>query len=213
MPPVQDTSLEARFADLERQVRDLRARNPLDLASVVSASGRSVPVSQLAFGVVGWQWADNQIGTGVDGFQLNGAANAAGGTGWVVPPAPFINPTLDVYVSGGNLRVDLAGNLVASGRAAGMAMSYRLVGPSLTQADLGTAPVVVNGDSVRAVSVYAPVVNGAYAGAQVGTFYLEQGLSPGWYRIAGRYALTYGADSTVVPSGQVGVPRIALTPY
>lgn len=193
-----DNSPEARIADLEAQVRSLRATNLTDLASVTDAAGRSVALSQLAFGQV----AAADSGT----VELWGVANAgAGGVAWQIG-----SPSVWVRVTGGRLRVDVGGALTASGNKCSTFYSYRVVGPVAASGDAGGA--------VAAAPAYDRAVEVQHSGtgldqrAAASTFALHTGLASGWYLVESAYALSYsGSPST--PYGSVSNRRLAVTPY
>jgi hypothetical protein len=208
-------TLEKWMLDVERQLRDLATGNPLNQGAVQKASGEYVPLSSLAFGMVTWTWTEAQLDNGNDGLAIRGVVNAAGGSGWLASPPPGINPVLDVLVTGGHLRVDLSASMIVIGRLATASMSYRLTGPATTQAGLGAGglPVLVNGDSVRAISINAPNINGGQGGGSFSNFALEEDLAQGWYRVEARFSLVWAADPSVQPIASIGIPRLMLTPY
>lgn len=206
-------SLEQRLADIEAAVRSLMTANWTTRASVVNAEGATVPLAALAFGTV---IADANIDTG---SALLNQANDSGtgfGTGWRAVGTPL---SVDVLVTSGRLRVDLSTNLVvtlatglAAGQAASGSMGYALTGPVEAQADLGTAPVVIAGDSMRAVATTAQTTQGR-ADLTAGNYGTHTGLAAGWYRVAARYALTYGAAAKATAQASFAGQRIAATPY
>jgi hypothetical protein len=140
---------------------------------------------------------------------------ASGGSGWIPSPPPGINPVLDVFVSGGNLRVDLSAAVIVIGRLSSASMSYRLTGPATDQAGLAATgvPQIVNGDSLRAIRLDAPNIDGGQAGGDFSNFALETGLARGWYRVEARFNLVWASDTTVQPLASIGIPRLMLTPY
>jgi hypothetical protein len=194
-----DTSLEARVRDLEAAVRSLRATNLTDLASVVNASGEAVPLSQLAFGMVAAQYSDY--------VNLQGTANtiAANTDTWRAG-----NPSLDVFVSGSRLRVDISGTLFASGNHCSIWMAYALFyrGPAAQQNSVKTQ--ILGPDDVAPISVQDQTAVGAIISC--GGFNLHTGLTPGWYTVEARYAIGYNS-STAAPFGNVQDPRMAATPF
>jgi hypothetical protein len=114
-------------------------------------------------------------------------AGVAGG-GWVDLGGPS---TVALVRAGGRLRVTATGRLVA---AAGARMQYgwQLVGPYLD------AEATASPEETPAVTI-APLNSGALSvvgGELTGSLtYEHTGLSPGWYLIAARYALSAGTGS------------------
>lgn len=194
MAGVVDQSFEAKFLELEAQVRAMRARNPLDDAAVVSpTTGGYVAMSSLAFGQV----------TASDPALLEILTPAGiGGSGWIAG-----NPVVDVYVTGGRLRVDVAAALTASGNKLSMFMSYGLIGPTTAPGQAGA--LIVGPAFDRAVEVQH-----SHAGqdqrAAAGTFGLHTGLARGWYRVACYYATSY--SNTSYPYGSAQNRRLAAAP-
>ena len=180
MAQYRDASLEARIAALEATVRSQRASNLTDRAAVVNASGRYVPLSALAFGQV----------AAVDLGQYTLRENTAT---WKLGA-----PALDVYVTGGKLRVDVAARIVTGGFNLRMGMSYRVTGPTTDPSDAGAQ--VRAPDESRAILLKNQ--QGAFAEMAAGFPDLVENLNPGWYRVQGAYQLlgeqntpddTYGA--------------------
>lgn len=196
MAGVVDQSLEAKFLELEAAVRAMRARNPLDDAAVVSPStGAYVAMSSLAFGQV----ADSDASL-LEVITPSGI----GGSAWIAG-----NPAVNVYVTGGRLRVDVAAALVASGNKLSMFMSYALFGPS-TVAAAPSAPQLVAPAYSRAVEVQHNSTGMDHRMA-AGTFGLHTGLVTGWYRVVSYYATAY--SNTTNPYGSAENRRLAATPY
>lgn len=170
MAQLVDTSLEGRLRDLEAAVRSLRATNLTDLATVVDASGATVPLSALAFGQVAAR----------DAGQLTLTANAAS---WIAG-----TPALDVFVTGGRLRVDVAARLLVGGSNLRMAMSYSVTGPTDIPSTTG-APVQA-ADETRALAIKS--TGNAVSVEIAGGFPdLVENLPRGWYRVTSAYQL-YG---------------------
>lgn len=189
------TSLEARIEDLEAFARSMLAGNLTDLASVVNAAGRSVPLSSLAFGLV----------TAVDLATTDlyvGTAPGAGSLGWF-----YGTPQLDVYVSGGGLVVLSAAQIYAQGNKCGMYQSYRLLGPTVAA---GGGAVLVGPATDRSVSAFDP---GYGQGTQLsaGTFGVHTGLAKGWYTVQSAYYLAYSGGS--VTDGTATNRRLAALPF
>lgn len=196
MAGIRDTSLEAKIAEIEDQLRALRARNILDLAYVVGADGASVPLSSIAFGQAAAAQAQS--------VEINGTPDTVGGAGWFSG-----DPSVNVLVNGGRLRVDIAASLVATGNKCSMFMSYAVLGPVSTP-NTTAGQVVVEAAYDRAIEVQHNGL-GMDQRASMGTFGLHTGLAPGWYTIASRYALSY--SSSAAPYGAATNRRIAATPY
>lgn len=197
MGQIAETSLEARIVELEAFARAISAGNLTDLASVVNAAGRYVPLSSLAFGLVG--------AADLGYTELNGGnpAPAPGGVGWV-----YGTPQLDVYVTGGNLLVLTAAELHAQGNKCGMYQSYRLLGPALAQGGGGAVTVAPAYD--RAVQVFDPGYGqGTTLGA--GTFGVHSGLAAGWYTVQSAYAISFSGG--MFTYGSAINRRLAAMPF
>jgi hypothetical protein len=194
-------SLAREIGEMQRQLRDLATGNPLNFAEVVDASGRSVPITSLAFGSV----PASDLGT----VSFSVAANAGpGGQGWA-----DWGPWAVVYVSGGKLLVQYAAALVASGNHFSMFMSCAVYGPSATAtpASWTALPQVVAASYDRALELQHNA-QGQDVRAQFGSFDLHTGLAAGYYRIAGQYAETH-SGYTNVQSGTAANRRILATPF
>lgn len=191
MAQIPEVSLEARIRDLEAFQRSLQAGNLTDLASVVDASGAYVPLSSLAFGQV----------TARDAGQVQLLVNTAT---WYVG-----GPSLDVFVQGGRLRLDVAGWLIVGGLNLRLSMSYRVTGPSA--APNGAGAVVVAPDEERSLMLTSKGNAASYEMAS-GFPDLVEGLDPGWYRVDAAYQLV-GEDNTVADTfGSVINRRIFASP-
>jgi hypothetical protein len=186
----EPTGLEGRIYALEQQVRSLMATNWTDRASVVNAAGAAVPLSAIAFGQVTYHGDDVSP-------LLTSNNNAGGGTGWVDGGGPYLN----VLVNGGQLRVDFSTQIDLDGYQPYGAMSYTLRGPGATAAAAATGPVVVLGDTWRAVSIGDAHSSTEWQNLTGGgaAFGIHTGLTPGWYRVAGVYTLSWG-PATAGPS-------------
>lgn len=191
MPGFVDVGLEARLQGIEQQLRALRTRNPLDAGAIVNASGQYVPLSALAFGQAAAVRTDTVQITENSGQWYTG------------------DPFVDVYVTSGRLRVDVAALLTASGNKAKMRMGYAILGPgSVPGGNNGSQ--VVGPDDVRCLSVLMDS-QGISQEMAAGYPVLHEGLTPGWYRIESRYRLTTAAGA----SGYYGTAvnrRIFATP-
>lgn len=173
-PQAPAGSLEQRLADLEAGYRALMTGNWTERASVVDAQGRAVRLSALAFGQV----------VARDNSQLSLGQNTAA---WVQGA-----PVLDVLVTGGRLRVDVAAWLIVGGLNLRMSMSYRVIGPATVDGQgvtqLGTGPTAVAPDTTRALALESKGNAISYQMA-AGFPDLVEGLAPGWYRVRGEYQL------------------------
>lgn len=189
-------SLVRELANIRRELRDLAIGNPLNNAEVVDASGNSVTLSQLAFGSV--------PGTILDAAVLYNATPASpGGVGWFA-----WGPDVWVRVTGGKLRVDVAAALVAQGNKASTYMSYALYGPAETSG--GTAALHTEPAYDRSVELFDPGY-GQGLRLAAGTFGLHTGLTPGWYRVAAQYAMSFSGG--VHTYGEVSNRRVLATPF
>lgn len=196
MAQIAVASLEARIADLEAFARAWSAANLTDRASVVNASGRYVPLSSLAFGMV------TAVDTGLT--EIYGTANTAGGAGWFTG-----TPRADVYVSGGGLLVLTGAALTAAGNKCSMFQSYRLLGPTAEASGAGAVNTSPAYD--RAIEVQHSHGGQDQRGAQ-GTFGVHTGLAIGWYRIESAYAITY-SGTAASPYGSAQNRRVAALPF
>jgi hypothetical protein len=198
MPAPSSFSLEQQLADLREEVRSLSSGNPANRTSVTNAEGRFVELPALAFGQAAA--ADNGL------VELWGVANAGpGSAGWAVGL-----PAVWVRVTGGRLRVDVAGALSASGNKCSAFLSYRVSGPAETQG--GATPVVAVPPAYdRSVEVQHSH-SGQDQRAAASTFGLHEGLAEGWYRVETMYALSY-SGSSLTPYGSFQNRRLAATPY
>lgn len=209
MAQTVDNSLEGRLADVESAVRSMRATNLTDLASVTNAEGQAVALSALAFGMV------TVVSPADDYQEITGPRGVVGDSGFIIAA-----PSLDVFVTGARLRVDIAATVFARGDHCSYRMSYALtyLGPAGAK---GTVSVrVKDPDPVNAVSVQdqstTPTngsVNAAGAVFSAGTFGLHTVPQPGWYRVDAAYNLSYNATYGLPPFGNSENRRIAATPY
>lgn len=196
MAQTLETSLESRIRDLEAFARAFSAANLTELASVVNAAGRYVPLSSLAFGLI---TAADLATTALD----SGTPAGPGGAGWF-----YGTPQLDVYVTGGNLLVLTAAALHAQGNKCGMYQSYRLLGPT---AEASASGAVHTGPSYdRAVMTFDPGVGqGTDIGA--GSFGVHGGLPVGWYRVQSAYATSFSGGMYTL--GTAANRRLAAMPF
>lgn len=185
-------SLTRWLADLQRQVRDLAIGNPLNKGAIQDASGRFVPLSQLAFGQVAAR----------DSSQISLTTNSPT---WVVT-----GPQLDVYVQSGRLRLDVAGWLIVGGLNLRLSMSYAVNGPS-DRAN-GAGPQVVGPSELRALALESKGNAISYQMA-AGFPDLVEGLAPGWYRVRGAYQLVGEVNYPEDTFGYVINRRIFATPF
>lgn len=202
----QPGSVEGRIAQLEQQVRSLLATNATDRASVVDATGHAVPLSSLAFGLVG---------ATVSGYRSLGGG--PGGSGTVNDTDH--TPTLAVYVSGGRLRMDWSASLTANtagGNSAVTAMSAVAQGPYPTAAaalaatpGVVTAGVVGYGSAASLTNDQEGTAGNSTLGA--GTFDLWTGLAAGYYLAYCSYSFTWDATNNANAAPAGGPRRRALT--
>lgn len=187
-------SLTRWLAELQRQVRDLAIGNPLNKGSVQNAEGRWVPLSDLAFGQVPAR-ANEQISL---------TSNSAT---WVIGA-----PTLDVFVQGGRLRLDVAGWLIVGGLNLRLSMSYRVIGPSPNDRADGAGPVVISPDQSRSLALESKGNAASYQMA-AGFPDLVEGLAPGWYRVSAAYQLVGEVNPAGDTFGYVINRRLFATPF
>jgi hypothetical protein len=197
-------TLEKWMLDVERALRDLATGNALNKGSVQKATGEYVTLSALAFGAA--------QATVPALLTLTGTANTGPGqVGFLADVGPSVN----VLVTGGALRVDVAASLVASGNHASMFMSYAILGPG-DPADPGQATVtqivqLVGPAFTRAIELQHNAQGQDIRGA-FGTFVQHTGLAPGWYTVSARYAMAY-SGFTAVPFGSAENRRLMATPF
>lgn len=185
------------MADVDRRLRNLDTGNPLNRGAVQNAAGDYVRIDQIAFGAV----AAENLGL----LELSTPSEAPGGIGWVATGGPSVN----VLVTGGKLRVDVAAALTAQGNKCSMYMSYALLGPGQTEAT----------QTVQAVApAYTRAVEVQHADAGMdqrlaaGTFGEHIDLVPGWYTVAARYAMLF-SGTTGGPYGSAQNRRLLATPF
>lgn len=204
---MSDTPVPAGLADwmagVERQLRDLATGNPLDKGAVQDAGGRWVPITQLAFGMV--------TATDLTTVALTGAASTVGSVGWTRN-----GPQANVLVSGGRLRVDVAGAVEVSGNKAGAYLGYELLGPGSAddpaQATVTQTVQVAAPDLAVAVMAFDPDGSGMSKQLAAATFGLHTGLARGWYTVRACYYLAFSASSGP-PYANFRNRRLAATPY
>lgn len=195
-------ALSAWMKRVDDELRDLATGNPLNKGAVQDASGRWVPLSSLAFGMV--------TATDLSTTNLTGGAGP-GSVGWIAN-----GPQANVLVSGGRLRVDVAGALEVYGNKAGAYLGYRVLGPGNAddpaQAGVTQTVQVVAPDLSLAVMAFDPDGNGMSKQLAAGTFGLHTGLARGWYTVQCCYFLAY-SGSTGSPYGNFRNRRLAATPF
>lgn len=209
MAQTVDNSLETRLLAAEAGLRSLRATNLTDLASVVDASGRTVALSDMAFGQVIAEDAATIDVVGPD-------AGAGIGTGWLRLDDLFV----DVLVGSGRLRVDVSAYLIVDipynattiGTSSG-GFGYAILGPTSEVAALPDAPVIRTPGPGEFVGTSTTSRVG-YATITAANWGAQTGLADGWYRVEARYSKNYTAsvagDLTTV---RVAGRRIAAQPY
>jgi hypothetical protein len=184
-----DNSLEQRIADLESSVRALQA--------VAAVGGTSVAASNAA------------------ALTLTGVASTVGGVDWAVNIAA--GPTVDLYVQGGRLRIDVAASFEVYGNKCSLFAGYRILGPAplvdptTNVPDFTGAAVAVAPSYEKAAQLQDDGVGMNQLGA-FGTFDVVTGLTVGWYRVSEVYALGYSATSGA-PYGIASARRLTVTRY
>jgi len=189
MAQTVDNSLEQRIADLESAVRALTAGAALAGTAVGASAAGAVT--------------------------LTGIASTLGSVPWDVGQGPSV----DLYVQGGRLKVDMAASFEVYGNKTSLYVGYQILGgipravdPSNPGVDLlAAAPVVRAPDYEKAASLQDDGVGMNQLGA-FGTFDLVTGLAVGWYRVRLAYALAYGGTSGA-PYGIATYRRLTVTRY
>lgn len=192
MTAIPDTSTEGLLRDLIAQVRALRT-NLLEAASVQKVTGEYVTMAALAFGIAAAVGPDVSRNT-------NSLSWIAG------------DPQVDVLVTGGALRVDVAAQIVVGGLNLQMAMGYRLLGPGPSAggdlSDYGVRPADVS----RAVYMVSKGNAAAYE-MSAGRPDLVTGLAPGWYRVQSMYRLAGETNTAGDTFGSALAPTIFAQPF
>jgi hypothetical protein len=188
MAQVADASLEARLKDLEDSVRSLQTTATVGGTTVAAANP--------------------------DPVTLTGTAGTVGSLPWDVTSGPSV----DLYVTGGRLKVDVAASFEVYGNKCSLFAGYQVRGPvsaltdPLTGADLlAAAPVAVAPTLEKSAQLQDDGTGMNQLGA-FATFDLVTGLAPGWYRIVEAYDLAYSA-TTGAPYGIATFRRLAVTRY
>jgi hypothetical protein len=180
-----DNSLEGRIAALEQWQRASQNTN-----AVVGSAVAAVNTGQVS---------------------LTGVANAGvGSVGWDLASGPSV----DLFVSGGRVRVDLAARLEVHGNKTSVYAGYQVRGPVADPAvtDLGTAPVVLAPDVARAIEFQDPDGTGMSRLGGFGVHDIATALAVGWYRFTMVYFLAYGGTTTA-PYGNITNRRLTVTRY
>lgn len=193
MATTQDNSLDKRIADLEAAVRSMQRAAAVGGTSIAATNPGTVTVT--------------------------GVASTAGVTAWNTSAGP----TVDLYVVGSRIRVDVAASLEVYGNKASLFIGYQVRGPVDEQADpatgqsvvpsaaLAAAPVIVAPDYEKSAQLQDDGVGMNLLGA-FSTFDLVTGLEVGWYRVTQAYALTY-SGTTGAPYGNANYRRLSVTRY
>jgi hypothetical protein len=200
-----ETSLEARIRDLEAFARSISAGNVTDRASVVNATGEYVPLSDLAFGQVG---AENPT---VGAISLNSVPNQGNPTSLDPSNWSYIEPTIDVFVRGGRMRVDFAAVLAANGNTTALpeiAMSYRAMFRGATN-DGSVNTLAIAPSRYRCIKLVN--LAGSASVLSYGSFGFHSGLAAGWYRVQPAFILVYASAPASVQAS-ADYPRVAVTP-
>lgn len=190
-------SLTRMLMEIQREQRDTATGNPLNRGSVRNAAGQWVSISSLAFGSVG----ATDLSLVSFNVPANGGVGGQGWSGW--------GPQVEVYVTGGKLRVDVAAALTASGNKFSMYMGYAIYGPSAAQG--GAKALAVAAAYDRSIEVQHNST-GMDHRAAMGTFGLHTGLAAGWYLVQAQYACSY-SNFTTAQYGDAANRRLLVTPY
>lgn len=187
MAQTADNTLEQRIADLESSVRALTTTAAVGGTSVAATDATAVT--------------------------LTGVASTVGGVDWNV----VAGPSVDLYVQGGRLRIDVAASFEVYGNKCSLFAGYRILGPAPTVdpttgvADFTAAPVRIVPSYEKAAELQDDGVGMNQLGA-FGTFDVITGLPVGWYRVAEVYALSY-SGTTGAPYGIASARRLTATRY
>lgn len=183
MAQTQDTSLDARIADLEASVRSMQAAAAVGGTSVAATNPGAVT--------------------------LTGVASTAGSVAWDTASGPSV----DLLVVGGRLEVKVAASFEVYGNKCSLYVGYQVRGPVDDPAveDLATAAVVVAPDYEKAASLQDDGTGMNQLGA-FSTFDVVTGLAVGWYRVIQAYALAY-SGTTGAPYGIATNRRLSVTRY
>lgn len=214
MPADTPNNLEQRLADLEQQVRALRAGNLTQLASVVDASGNTVSLANLAFGQVVDVW--NGVGIIQQSQQPGvtvGPASSAPASAWTYPGHPLV----EVLVLSGRLRVDWSAMMACiagtASSATSWSYSYAVDFIGAQGARGSVTQRVIDPSYYRAIVARDQPVAGTYN--EVGNWAFHTGLTPGWYRVQGAWILAYNStpSTSTMSSGFCDYPRLSATPF
>jgi hypothetical protein len=184
---IADNSLEARLKDLEDAVRSLLATAAVGGTTVAAANP--------------------------DAVTLTGTAGTVGSLPWDVTSGPSV----DLYVTGGRLLVQVAASFEVYGNKCSLFAGYRVAGPAPLVdpatgiPDFTGAPVTVAPTLEKSAQLQDDGTGMNQLGA-FATFDLVTGLAPGWYRIVEAYDLAYSA-TTGAPYGIATFRRLAVTRY
>lgn len=187
MPQLTDNTLEARIRALEERVQSMQSAAAVGGTTVAAVNDGSVT--------------------------LTGVAGSSGGVPWNTTAGPEV----DLFVTGGRVRVDVAASFEVYGNKCSLFAGYRVIGPTPTNDPISGLPDFTGALTVRAPD-YAHAAElqddgtgmnqlGAFA-----TFDLVTGLDTGWYRITEAYALSY-SGTTGAPYGIATDRRLAVTRY
>lgn len=188
---IAETSLESRIAELESFARSLRAGNWTNRASVVNAEGEWVSLDKLAFGQV----AARALPT--IQLTINQAA-------WLP-----VDPVLDVYVTGGRVRIDQSAFLVVGGVNLEISASYGVTGPTAEPSDGGAVRVAPDTEHALIINNTQGISNIMAAGFAD----LVEELPVGWYRVRTYVRLVGEVQATPGETfGSVTNRRLFATP-
>jgi hypothetical protein len=157
-----DSSLEGRVAELEGQVRSMRAGGVLGGTAVVGKDPAT--------------------------FQINGPANAAGITAWNVEQGPWV----DMLVTGGRVRVEYGSAMFAQTGAAYMCYEVlgpvdREPEPVLS----APIPLFLPPPFDASAFIYSTAGTTVGVNAGFSNFDVVEDMPEGWYRFLSTYAYRY----------------------
>lgn len=174
-----------------------------DLAARILALESGLRALQSAAGVGGTSLAARDPAA----LTLTGTASTVGSVPWNTAAGPFV----DLLVTGGRLRIDVAANLEVYGNKCSLYVGYQLSGPTTAQALLDVAAVLAAPLYDTAMQLQDDGTGMNQLGA-FGTFDVVTGLESGWYRVVQSYGLSY-SSTTGAPFGTATYRRLTATRY
>lgn len=172
-----------------------------DLVARIATLEAFMRAQQAAAAVGGTSVAARTVG----GITLTGVASSVGSVAWT-----YGGPSVDLLVTGGRIRIDVAASLEVYGNKCSLFAGYRVNGPVVT-ADLLPGAVAVAPSYEASAQLQDDGVGMNQLGA-FSTFDVVSGLAVGWYRVEEAYALAY-SGTTGAPYGIATYRRIAVTRY